>query len=637
MFRYQNNAFRILGLKPNVSMREIMKRVNEIKVKISLGMEIVYEYDFSWMGTLDRNEHSIINALQRLENPISRLKEEIFWFWFETDCDKKAINYLKKNNYRAAHKTWNKLISSENPTKESMSAFMNQIILAHSSVIREECEEKEKNQKKKNATLNEKHWENWKFVITQFTLIASNKVYWEMVKDKAEKIDDPRLSSSKVDEIYNNFLQDIAKPNFTFMRDALILKDYERVKQHSSLLSKGCIPNKSPFPSEVLRKGFNRILSSQTDLLKRHAQNSEKELNRVEKGEKDADKTIISIYSKLIDNVRTIIYEGDLVDSNSISDFALAKNELAKVIRNCAIALNNILVEDNNLPQEEEGNEAFQAFKMIRKALECATTIYVRQKYEKDEELLKNNLITVQANIKYKKHISSKAKRKSIFAFLFWGAIILYFVIIPMFNNSSSSSKPPTSTSSYNSNADYDKAHYSLDQLKIRIENLEEEIDKKERKGLELKSWFKTEEERLGALKSEMEQLDIRIENTIVGKDSLIDDYNQKVKEYNDLFSSYENIYLEYDRLFDDYEKDIITHDSLVESYNAGIIPPWIQNQLSEEEGSDKIYVVKAGDNLWKIAEKFGTTTEEIIALNKLSDSRLIKPGQKLIIPQNNN
>jgi len=73
MLRYQNNAFRILGLRSNVSMHEIMKRVNEIKVKISLGMEIVYEYDFPWMGKLDRNEHSVINALQRLENPISRL------------------------------------------------------------------------------------------------------------------------------------------------------------------------------------------------------------------------------------------------------------------------------------------------------------------------------------------------------------------------------------------------------------------------------------------------------------------------------------------------------------------------------------------------------------------------------------
>ena len=657
MLRYQNNAFRILGLRPNVSMHEIMKRVNEIKVKVSLGMEIVYEYDFPWMGKLDRNEHSVINALQRLENPISRLKEEIFWFWFETDCDTRAINYLIQNNREGAHNAWNALIKEENPTKKSMSAFMNQIILAHSSVVGEEnnvrYKDETKKTKEKNITLNERHWENWKVIINRFTLLASNELFREMVKNKAERIDDPRLSTIKVDGICDNFLQDIVEPNFAFMSHALISKDYQRVKEHSSLLGEDWIPNDSSFPSEVLRKGFNRVLSSQTDLLNGHAQNAAKELNRVEKGEKDADKAIIDIYSKLIGNVADIIYEGSLVDPNSISDFALAKNELAKVIRSCAIALNNILVENTNLPQEEKENKvykAYQAYEMIRKALEYAATTYAKQKYEKDEELLKNNLAMARAYTKYHKQLSSRAKWKSILAFLFWGGIILYFIIIPMFNdyNSSSnktttsttpysSSKPSTSTSPYSSNEDYNKVQYALNQLEDRIENLAEIIKKKETRILEFESWFKSEKDKLEALESEIKWLDLRIENTIVGKDKLIDEYNQKIEQYDNLVNSYNKVYLEYDKLFDEYEKDIITYKSLVEAYNAGIIPPVLQNQLSEKESSNKIYVVEAGDSLWKIAEKFGTTVEKIVARNELADSRLIKPGQKLIIPQNDN
>ena len=653
MLRYQNNAFRILGLKPNVSMHEIMKRVNEIKVKISLGMKIVYEYDFPWMGKLDRNEHSVINALQRLENPISRLKEEIFWFWFETDYDINAINYLVQNNRKSARDAWRALITEENPTKELMSAFMNQIIFEHSVIIGEECGEEEKNQKKKSTTLNEKHWKNWKFIINRFTLLASNEVFREMVKNKAERIDDPRLSTIKVDEICDNFLQDIVEPNFAFMSHALISKDYQRVKEHSSLLCEDWIPNDSSIPSEVLRKGFNRVLSSQTDLLNRHAQNAAKELKRVDKGDIDADKVIIDIYSKLIDNVTDIIYEGSLVDPNSISDFALAKNEIAKVIRNCAIVLNNILIADTNLPQDEKENKVYkvhQAYEMIRKALEYATTTYTRQEHEKDEELLKNNLAMARAYTKYHKKLSSRAKWKSILAFLFWGGIILYFIIIPMFNdyNSSSnktttstppysSSKPSTSTSSYSSNADYNKVQYALNQLDDRIENLAEVIKKKEARILELEATYKVKENRLKDLKSEIDNLGLRIEDTSVGKDELIDEYNQKVKQYNDLFNSYENVYLEYDELYDEYQQDIVTHDALVESYNQGIVSlkkgiTWSWSP-PEEETSVEIYIVKAGDSLWKIAQKFGTTAEKIIALNELADPRLIKPGQKLIIP----
>jgi hypothetical protein len=134
MFRYQNNAFRILGLEPNVSMKEITKRVNEIKVKISLEMNVEYDYDFPFMGPIHRDEENILNALQRLENPILRLKEEIFWFWFETDSDIEAINYLTQNNRNEAHNIWNVQLKDDNFTEESISAYFNQIILAHRKI-----------------------------------------------------------------------------------------------------------------------------------------------------------------------------------------------------------------------------------------------------------------------------------------------------------------------------------------------------------------------------------------------------------------------------------------------------------------------------------------------------------------------
>ena len=671
MLRYQNNAFRILGLKPNVSMQEIMQRVNEFKVKKSLGMDVVYEYDFPWMGPLDRSEQNVLNALQRLENPVSRLREEIFWFWFENDCDTRAINCLLQNNHKGAHKTWNALIRSENPTKESMSAFMNQIILAHSSVIGEECivryEDETKKQKKKNITFDEKHWKNWKFVISQFTLIASNKVFWEMIKNKAEKIDDPRLSSSKVDDMRNNFLQDIAEPNFALMSDALLLKEYEIVKQHSSLLIEGWIPNDSLLPSEVLRKGFNKILASHTDLLNRYAQNTAKEIRRVEKGDVNAGKVIIDIYCKLIDNVADIIFEGSLVDPNSISDFALAKNEIAKIIRSCSLKLYNILAEDTNLPQEEKENRVYkvnQAYEMIRKALEYASTNYSKQQYEKDEEFLKNILETERGNYytqKLNKQPSKRSNWAAIFNFLFWGAIILFFFIIPNLPDNSSSNKttistppyssnktststssptktwtwnPPISTSSSSSNADYIKSQNDLSQLKIRIDNLAEIIKKKETKILELEATLKAEGNKIEALKSELEKLKSQTEGaTISSKDKLIDEYNQKIEQYDNLVNSYNKVYLEYDKLFEEYEKDIITHDSLVESYNTGIIPQVIQSQLSEGEVSGKIYVVEVGDSLGKIAQKFDTTIESIITRNELANPNLIRPGQKIIIP----
>lgn len=73
--------------------------------------------------------------------------------------------------------------------------------------------------------------------------------------------------------------------------------------------------------------------------------------------------------------------------------------------------------------------------------------------------------------------------------------------------------------------------------------------------------------------------------------------------------------------------------DALMEAVEkAGVLSPVKQNWLSEAK-SGKIYVVEVGDSVWEIAQKFGTTIEKIAALNKLSNPRLIRPGQELLIP----
>ncbi|MHB8073777.1 LysM peptidoglycan-binding domain-containing protein [Desulfosporosinus fructosivorans] len=48
---------------------------------------------------------------------------------------------------------------------------------------------------------------------------------------------------------------------------------------------------------------------------------------------------------------------------------------------------------------------------------------------------------------------------------------------------------------------------------------------------------------------------------------------------------------------------------------------------------STKVYVVKKGDTVYKIAKRFGTTMEAIIAANNLRNPNLIYPGQVLLIP----
>jgi len=51
------------------------------------------------------------------------------------------------------------------------------------------------------------------------------------------------------------------------------------------------------------------------------------------------------------------------------------------------------------------------------------------------------------------------------------------------------------------------------------------------------------------------------------------------------------------------------------------------------EEAATETYIVKPGDVLWKIAEKFGLTWEKLAEFNSLKNPHLIFPGQKILVP----
>jgi len=83
----------------------------------------------------------------------------------------------------------------------------------------------------------------------------------------------------------------------------------------------------------------------------------------------------------------------------------------------------------------------------------------------------------------------------------------------------------------------------------------------------------------------------------------------------------------------DGFNTFIPVRDAMMEAVEkAGTISPEKQNWLSEEKVG-KLYIVEVGDSLWKIAQKFGTTVEKILACNEIANSRLIRPGQEILIP----
>ena len=57
-----------------------------------------------------------------------------------------------------------------------------------------------------------------------------------------------------------------------------------------------------------------------------------------------------------------------------------------------------------------------------------------------------------------------------------------------------------------------------------------------------------------------------------------------------------------------------------------------VQARVNEILGINQVeyYIVQSGDNLTKIANRYGTTVNQLVAWNNIANANLIYPGQKL-------
>ena len=261
----------------------------------------------------------------------------------------------------------------------------------------------------------------------------------------------------------------------------------------------------------------------------------------------------------------------------------MARDRLAGNVKNIAIVLNNFLVADKVLPPKQREWGYQKAYEMVKKAIEYAGSHYTRQKFTKDEELIKRNMEVERTNRSYYEQANPKRSSASSTVYtptakpaiginwkplIGWAVFIGFIIVIGYLRNNASNDTSAKRSSYSNRSA---SSSTNLYQLKARIESLAQTIRVKEVKLRDLESRITPGINRLKALESEINALDSQLQKTWFDRDRLIDEYNQQVDRYNAMLASYKNIYSEYQTLYNSYKHDISTHDSLVESYNSQI------------------------------------------------------------------
>lgn len=100
--QFARNAYRILGLPGNTSPQDIHDAAGDIRRKAKLGIPRNTPWDLPWLGPLSRSELDVQDAVGRLQDPVRRLRERLFWLQEGAD----VVRHLSPESLQQAAWGW---------------------------------------------------------------------------------------------------------------------------------------------------------------------------------------------------------------------------------------------------------------------------------------------------------------------------------------------------------------------------------------------------------------------------------------------------------------------------------------------------------------------------------------------------
>lgn len=87
------------------------------------------------------------------------------------------------------------------------------------------------------------------------------------------------------------------------------------------------------------------------------------------------------------------------------------------------------------------------------------------------------------------------------------------------------------------------------------------------------------------------------------------------------------------DSLYSIAQRFGVSPGSIYDANDLGDLPYLVVGQTLVIPTTETVYTVRPGDSIWRIAQKYGTTVDDIAALNGITNPNSIRPGDVLRIP----
>lgn len=192
-FVYRHNAYRITGLLADASVRDIKRRIDDLKHAEEMG-DADEEHSHAFALRPPPSLEHIREAALRLQDPERRIVEEFFWFWpldWENAKRDAALQALTNGDKKSPYQIWTGRISDDH-SDQSIISKHNLAVLYQMTALDGELLSLEKTLTEESLTKLEKYWRT-SFV--WWEELADSEPFWSLVSARIRMLDDPRLTT----------------------------------------------------------------------------------------------------------------------------------------------------------------------------------------------------------------------------------------------------------------------------------------------------------------------------------------------------------------------------------------------------------------------------------------------------------
>jgi len=263
---YRINAFRILQIPVTATLREANNQMRKLTLQEKLGNN----------GHLDNVLLPLIpipdadarrEAYQRLENPESRLIDELFWFWPLTlglsDSNDEALEAMQHNDYSEAIAIWKQ---HETNASESNISMHNLAIMYHVLALDFEQMRSNKSLTKKQSDQKREYWEQAFF---RWKILLNHDGLWSRLSNRVRELDDPRLTTGVCRRLQDGLPIILLTINAKLAIRASLQNDKNEANYHMEIIKK------SGFNEGVIEESLRQAVAAIRDRIKVLCTNSE--------------------------------------------------------------------------------------------------------------------------------------------------------------------------------------------------------------------------------------------------------------------------------------------------------------------------------------------------------------------------